>query len=462
MRYTLKTKLTLSYIMVAFISIFLVSLSANLLLEKHFREYVSANQEKNNSDLTSTLAQQYRQLGEWNLFAIEPLGINALENGTIIKVIDNNGTTIWDAQTHNNGMCQSIIIEMNKNMSNRYPFMKGEYSKVPYPILVDMKQVGTVEIGVYGPYYLNNNDLAFITSLNQFLIIIAFLSLLFSIILGSIMAKKISLPISNVILSAEAISKGLFNEKLKQKSNTIEISQLTNTFNDLADSLHKQDKLRKRLTSDVSHELRTPLATLKSHIEAMIDGIWEPSLEKLTSIQEEITRMHHLVGDLEALAKYESENIYLNKSEFDLEALIVNTVDNFKVELEAKKISLSMKLKYQIINADIDKLKQVLINLISNALKFTPKGGQINILAYREGDITKIHIIDNGIGIAKTEHTLVFERFYRIDQSRTRHTGGSGIGLAIVKSIIEAHKGTIELVSDLNMGSEFIISIPNY
>lgn len=460
MRYSLKTKLTLSYILVAFISIFLMSICANLLLEKYFKEYVSVNQEKSKAEIISTLEQQYNQFESWNINSIEPIGISALENGTIIRVFDNEGNVVWDAKTHNNGMCQGIIIEMNTNMNNRYPFMKGEYSEISYPIYHEMKQIGIVKIGAYGPYYFNNNDLAFITTLNKFLIIIALLSLFFSIGLGAFMAKKISLPISNVISSAESISKGLFVKKINQKSNTKEINQLTNSFNDLAASLDKQDKLRKRLTSDVSHELRTPLATLKSHIEAMIDGIWEPSIEKLTSLQEEIMRMHNLVGDLEALTKYESENIYLDKTTFDIEQLILKTVEDLKMVTQAKKLIIKIHTNSQEIFADKDKLKQVIINLITNAVKFTPEGGLITISSHLEENNIVIHVKDNGIGIAAEDQPLVFERFYRTDQSRTRHTGGSGIGLTIVKSIIEAHKGTIEVISQINQGSDFIITIP--
>lgn len=459
-KYSLRTKLSLSYVVVALISVFLISIFSNVFLDKQFREYVKQNQEQKNKEVVSSISKQY-QNDKWNITMIESIGVNALEYGLIIRVIDADGKTVWDARVHNNGMCQRIIEHMSRNMSSHYPNMKGEYIEKPYSVNYNLKKVGTVEIGSYGPFYLNDNDLAFITTLNKMLISVGIFSLLFALVLGTIMARRLSSPISRVITTARMIAKGYFSDRIMEKSSTSEIIQLTNTINDLALTLEKQEKLRKRLTGDVAHELRTPLATLKSHLEAMIDGIWEPEKERLVSCHDEIERISKMVGDLERLARYESENLILNKTEFNISETVSRIINNFENEYMNKGLKIEFKAdKEEWVFADKDKISQVVINLISNALKYTPAGGRVEVNVKGDENTSCITVKDNGSGIPKEDLPYIFERFYRADKSRNRMTGGSGIGLTITKAIIEAHKGKIEVVSNAGEGSEFTVFLP--
>lgn len=461
MKYSLRTKLSLSYVFVALISVFLISILSNVFLNKQFREYVQNNQEQKNKEVISSISKQYQDNGKWNNIMIESIGVSALEYGMIIKISDLSGRTIWDAKVHNNGMCQRIIEHMSENMSSHYPNMKGEYIEKPYSIYdSDLKKVGTVEIGAYGPFYLSDNDLAFITTLNKMLISVGIFSLLFALVLGTIMAKRLSSPISRVIVTAKMISKGYFSDRISEKSNTSEIMELTTTINDLAENLEKQETLRKRLTGDVAHELRTPLATLQSHFEAMIDGIWKPEKDRLIGCHDEIVRISNMVGDLEKLARYESENLILNKTSFNVSETVQHIIKNFETEYINKGIKIELIANEEYIVADKDKISQVVINLVSNALKYTPKGSSVQVSIKGEENITQIAVKDNGPGISEEDLQFIFERFYRADKSRNRMTGGSGIGLTIAKAIVEAHKGKIEVVSKVDFGTEFIVSLP--
>ncbi len=462
MKQSLRTKLSLSYILVALLSVALIMAITNMFLEKHFREYVRQNQEQKYREVVTSISKQYQEEEKWNIDMIGTIGVSALENGMIIKVKEINGKVIWDAAVHNNGMCQRIIEHMAQNMSSRYPYTKGNYTEVPYPVEYNNTRVGVVEIGSYGPYYLSDNDLAFISTLNKLLIAVGVFSFFFSLVLGSIMAKRLSSPISRVIKSAQAISKGYFSERITEKSTTNEICQLTETINNLAENLEKQELLRKKMSADVAHELRTPLATLQSHMEAMIDGIWEPDAGRLKSCHEEITRINNMVGDLERLVKYESENLVLNKSKFDISELIGRIICNFEPQFKNKGVEIAFEDVYEEVWLDKDKISQVVVNLVSNALKYTPEGGFVNITVKGTGGITGISVKDNGPGIPEEDLPFVFERFYRADKSRNRLTGGSGIGLTIVKAIVEAHKGHIEVRSKVNEGTEFIISLPKF
>ncbi|HEX2947902.1 MAG TPA: ATP-binding protein [Clostridia bacterium] len=457
---SLRTRLSLSYVILAIISVILVNILTGIFLDKPFREYALQNQEQRYREIVSTLSGQFRS-GSWDMAGIENIGVAALEQSTIIKVQDNSGRIIWDATKHNNGICRNIIEQMAKNVSSRYPGVKSSYSEIPYPLVsADLHTIGTVMIGNYGPYYLNDRDLAFLNTLNLLLLVVGLFSILFALILGNFMAKRLSSPISSVIGAAQSISKGLFSKRITGNSKTREINQLTQTINDLADTMGKQELLRKRLTSDVAHELRTPLATLQSHMEAMIDGIWEPDTERLRSCQEEIVRIGKMVGDLEKLARYESENITLNREYFDLSELVKRQLQNFENEFLTKNITADFFGSEEVVYADRDKISQVAVNLLSNAVKYTQAGGRVRVRVKGSEDVTEFIVKDNGRGIPEEDLPYIFERFYRADKSRNRMTGGSGIGLTISKAIVEAHGGSIEVHSTIDVGSEFIVTLP--
>lgn len=460
MKYSLRTKLSLSYVFVALISVFIISVLTNFLLEKHFSEYIIENQERKNKEIASLISQQYKSDGNWDTDGIENICINALGQGMIIKVVDSNQKVIWDARLHNNVLCDQKIAHMAENMSSRYPNWKGGYVEDIYPVTSKLSTVGRVEIGYYGPFYFTDSDVAFISTINRLLMGVAVFSLILSLVIGAVMAKRLSTPISRVISTAEMISKGYFSDRTSEQSSTKEISQLTKTINNLAETLETQEVLRKRLTADVAHELRTPLATLQSHMEAMVDGIWKPDIERLKSCHEEIMRINRMVGDLQKLAKYESENLILNKTSFDISEIIQNIIKNFEREFMRKEIDVSFIGEKEFVYADKDKMSQVIVNLLSNALKYTQQGGRVDVTVKASADTTEISIKDNGRGIPDDDLPHIFERFYRADKSRNRLTGGAGIGLTITKAIVEAHKGKIQVQSKVDEGTEFSISLP--
>jgi len=232
------------------------------------------------------------------------------------------------------------------------------------------------------------------------------------------------------------------------------------TINRLAETLGQQEVLRKRLTADVAHELRTPLATLQSHLEAMVDGIWQPNIDRLSSCHEETIRLAKLVGDLEQLARYEGENPVLDKQPFDLANLLQRIATNFAGEFRNQNVTLTVQPSPQLVEADEDKVSQIFVNLVANALKFTPSGGAVAITMTGTEQQVTVSVRDTGIGIAGEDLPYIFERFYRADKSRHRLTGGSGIGLAIVKSLVEAHHGSITVTSEPGRGSEFLVTLP--
>ena len=460
MRFSLRTKLTLSYISVTLISVFLISIITNLLLDKHFKDYVIKNQASKNEEVASLISQQYRAEKGWNIDAIEDICINALEQGMIIKLVNPSEKVIWDARLHDNVRCEQMLSHMAQNMSNRYPNWEGGYIENIYPVTNKLNKVGSVVIGYYGPYFFNDSDLIFINTINRLIMGVGVFSLVLSLLLGSVMSRRLSTPISRAITTAHMISKGYFGDRIVEKSSTKETAQLIETINNLAETLEKLEVLRKQHTADVAHELRTPLATLQSHIEAIIDGVWKPDTERLLSCHEEIMRINRMVGDLEKLAKYESENLILTKTSFDISELTRNIIQNFENDFLNKNIDVKFAGEEEMVVADKDKISQVIINILSNAIKYTPQGGLVEITVKGSCEATEISVKDNGKGIPAADLPYIFERFYRADKSRNRLTGGAGIGLTISKAIIEAHRGKILVKSNVDEGTEFNITFP--
>lgn len=290
---------------------------------------------------------------------------------------------------------------------------------------------------------------------------ISLLMIIVVIAVSVFLSQKISKPIIVVSKMTDFIKMGGYDQKLEYESSIVEIDNLINSINELSRELYKMENMRKNLTSDISHELRTPLTSIQTHLEAMIDGIWEPSKERLNSVNEEVIRLSHLVNQLKNLAKFDSYEDKLNLKNENLTQLIKNIIYNN----ESYALDKNIRIKYELedVNANIDKEKisQVIINLISNAIRYTNLNGEILIKLYKKSDFIKIIVKDNGIGIPEESLDYIFERFYRVDKSRCRNTGGTGIGLTISKSIIDLHKGKIEVKSKINEGSEFIITLPN-
>lgn len=461
MKYSMRTKLTASFAATALLCVILIEIFSNVQLEKHFKEYVLQNQLKENQEMVDLIGSIAYQNGKWDISKIENIGIFALKQGLILQIKDQNGEKIWDSFMTLSEDSQKNMQGITQNLMNQISDTKKEITKKTYPVSDENKALGTVEITFYGSVNYNEIDIHFVKTLNMVFLFVGIFSLIMSMIVGVILSDRITRPIVRVIRKAQLIASGTYEERSVENSSTREISDLTQSINDLAVTLEAQEKLRKRLTGDVAHELRTPMATLHSHMEAMIDGVWEPTIERLISCDEEINRIIRLVSDLEKLAHYESENLVLNKSSFKAKDFLEYLVKAFEAEFAKLGITPMIDCDESIFGADRDKLSQVFINLISNALKFTPSGGMIKISVKEDKHQIVIIVADTGQGISAQDLTHIFERFYRADVSRNRKTGGSGIGLSLVKAIVEAHGGTIIVSSELEKGTQFTMHFPN-
>jgi len=461
MRYSLKTKLSFTIALIVLLTVALISLLANFFIGNQFRDYIEAQQQKTTREIVDSISLQYDKESEsWDIDLIHTIGMYALYEGYIIKVSDADNQTVWDAETHDMSLCNEIINEISYRMKNEDPMMKGEFTSRDFPVFYGGVNIGTVYISYFGPYFLSEDDFRFLDALNRILFGTGVISLLISVIVGFMFAKRLSRPILRTVAVTKKIADGDYTERVEEQNSEKEVSELIESINHLAESLEAQESLRRQLTSDVAHELRTPLTTVQTHIEALIEGVWQPTKERLQSCYDEMTRISSLVSDLEKLAKLESGNLQLNITEFSLRELCDRILSNFETELKTKNQQVLIHGNCPDICADRDRISQVVINLLSNAVKYTPPDGRIEISLSETENSAVIKVKDNGTGIAEDELPFIFERFYRADKSRDRRTGGSGIGLAIVKSIVMAHGGTVSVESHLDEGSCFTVTLP--
>ncbi|PXV95516.1 signal transduction histidine kinase [Lachnotalea glycerini] len=461
MKVTLKTKLTLSYILLAVFLIGSFFCVSNYLLISKFQNYIINTQEKRNENLVNLVRNQYGEDGTLpNMAILENIGNTALSQGVILMVSDENEKELFCMSTLNSSLCDNMIESMKSHMQRVYPNFNGEYVQKSYDIMQNDKKVATVTLGYYGPFYYNEEDVRFLTVLNQFLIIVAVLFFIIAIILGFFMANRIARPIKKVIDKTKQIEIGNYADRITEVSRTEEIIQLIHSVNTLAQTLEKQQMLKKRMARDYAHEFRTPLAALQSNLEAMIDGIWEPTKERLDSCRTEILRLTRMIADIDKLVEIESEGFALSKTTFCMSETVEEILLNFQQSAQEKNIQIETNFNQFNVKADKDKIIQVIINLLTNAIKYTNYGGKISIAVGMKEQNAFLSIEDTGIGISKEHVPNIFEHLYRADQSRNRDTGGSGIGLSVVKAIVTAHGGEISVSSVLGRGSKFTIILP--
>jgi two-component system OmpR family sensor kinase len=234
-------------------------------------------------------------------------------------------------------------------------------------------------------------------------------------------------------------------------------------FNEMTSALEEGERLRQNLVADVAHELRTPLSVLQGNLRALLDDVYPLEKAEIAGLYDETRLLSRLVDDLRELAQAEAGQLSFNLRPTDVGDVLRTTVTNFEPAAEAKAIGLMVKVadKLPPATSDPDRLAQVLRNLLTNALRHTPEGGQVTVSATTAGDAVEIAVADNGEGIAPEDLPHVFDRFYRGDRSRSRAEGSAGLGLAIVRAIVEAHGGQVRAASDgPGQGSTFRFTLP--
>ena len=299
-------------------------------------------------------------------------------------------------------------------------------------------------------------------AINEILLVAATLAFLTAVLVSIFVTRRIVKPVREMQEASRHIADGHYDERV-QISGEDELAELGQSFNQMALALSQTESRRRQLIGDVAHELRTPLSSIKSVMEGLQDGILEAEPATFLSVEREVNRLQHLVRDLEELSKAEAGQIPLEFERVNPNSFIETAVDRLMPQFNDKGVELHTGLPDQISDvwADQARMTQVMLNLLGNALQYTPSGGQVLVSAWDNGDHVTITVQDTGIGIPEESLPHIFERFYRVDKSRSRSGGGSGIGLTISKHLVEVHNGQLTAASSgLNQGSTFTITLP--
>jgi histidine kinase len=287
-------------------------------------------------------------------------------------------------------------------------------------------------------------------------------SVLVALLVSWFLSRRIVAPVRTLTNASQHIADGHYAQRV-QVDGADEIAQLAARFNQMATQLEQVELMRRQLIGDVTHELRTPLTSIKGYMEGLLDGVLPSTPETFNQIHREADRLSRLVDDLQELSRVESKAYSLDFRSVTVPNLVQTTVKRLSPQARDKRIHLRSSLPADLppLQADEDRITQVLVNLVANAIQYTPEGGDVTISAARQANEMHISVKDSGIGIPPEHIANLFTRFYRVDKSRSRNAGGgSGIGLTIAKHIVEAHGGRIWAESKGDgQGSTFTFSL---
>jgi signal transduction histidine kinase len=387
------------------------------------------------------LVRHYTDRGTW--IGIQPFIEQSADlYGRRVILTDNNGKVVGDSQ-------QELLRQQYVSDTPGTPVILRRTGE----------KLGTVYINTI------ENDptsaVALTKFINRFLVLGAILAIILATIVTIILSRRIANPIKELTIAAKLLGQGDFSHRVKH-SGKGETGELAQTFNSMADSLERAEMLRKNMVADVAHELRTPITHIRGQLEAIGDGLIKPDAHTFSSIYEESIILTRLIDDLQELTLAEAGKLKMARQAEDVPQLIDRIISNVRPIAEANGLLLSTALPDNLPFSDIDaqRIGQVLRILLDNAVAYTTEGGEIAVTARQINNFIEISVSDSGEGIPESDLPYIFERFYRADKSRTRTTGGQGLGLTIARRLVEAHGGKIEVQSELGKSSHFTFTIP--
>lgn len=464
MKIKLKYKLLIMYTSLIMILIFSLISVSSYIFKINFDKYVLNNRLETSEQIVSDVLQLFQDNETPSYDDLYKIGVDALDDGLILMVntdVDNQLLCISDIIPNESN---KMLSKMESTLESVYPYVEGEYKEEKYIIEDETGVYGYVTLGYYGPIYYTEFDVIFLKAVKSAISIIGFIFFVITSIIVYFFAKSISEPIQKVSKKAYEIGKGNYGETIKMESNIEDIEDLVKSINSLGDKLEMEQQIKKQLSINYTHELRTPLTCALTTLEGMEEGVFPLTTEKVRNLRNEIKQIYTMVENVDELLETSNKEVKLVKTNFDFNKLINQCIGSFASSYEGKEIKIKYnveELKDCFIYADEEKVKSVVSNLLSNALKYTDERGKVEITLKKSKEGYIFTVEDDGIGIEVKEQLLIFEHLYRIDKSRVKKVEGFGIGLSICKNIVEAHGGEIKVKSELDNGSKFIVYLPN-
>lgn len=454
MEMKLRGKLMVIMVVVALVATTLVALTASLATKKLFDTYVDQQREARTGQWGTVFQAYYAQNGSWA--GVQSLlaparggrgrggGPGRRLSGERVELADAGGRVVGDSE----GLSVGTVMEQAA-LAEAVP-IKYAGQTVGYMLLTT---------GVH--YELITLEQEFYRSVVWAVIWGGLAAAILAAGLGIAFSRRITSSLLQLSAAAGRLAGQDLTHRVKISSND-EIGQLSEAFNAMADSLERNERIRQNLVADVAHELRTPLAILRGNLESMQEEVVEPTPVVIASLHDEVLRMSRLVSDLQELSLAEAGKLPLRRQMVNFTELVAKVTTMLSGEAASKGVKLEVQVSSVLPPAyiDPDRIAQVTLNLLANALRHTPEGGTIRLSAEEEGENLHVQVTDTGSGIRPEDLSRIFDRFYKSDKTRNRAEGGAGLGLAIAKGFVEAHGGRIWVESLFGEGSSFYFTVP--
>ena len=478
---TYTTRVTLAFALIAAMTALVAIGVLSFVWQQHFRTYTQENMKSLAESTATRIEEVYstsHTLRDPQVEAVAKYAEN-LNSGVGIAIIDNtSGKTIYDSSevsiednsvsagasgTSGSSKSSSSTDSSDATKRTLAPRASSTQQFASATIEYNGTAVGSVRIWVYGSdVLLTQADQEFSNNSYQAMVFATVLAIVLASCIGFLFARALVRPINRMASTARAIKEGDLTARTGIQGED-EIARLGMTFDQMADSIERDRKLERRLTTDVAHELRTPLMAIQATVEAMVDGVFEPTEERLETVNSEVQRLSRLVDAILKLSRLENRSTPMKHEPLDVGDLIGSIISTH----EAFVSESGLKLVYEVergvrVRGDADMIRQATANLISNAVRYTPEGGTITVSVSRNEGMCAIAVRDTGIGLSPDEAKMVFSRFWRADAGRTRERGGLGIGLSVVKEIVDRHNGRVLVEGEKGKGACFTILLPLY
>ncbi len=506
------SRMALSFALTSLMTVLILVCVIMVVWGSAFSEYTRANVIDLAKLTSEKLADSYEQDGEWTVDTLYAIAQSSSISDDIgLQVLDAEGTILYDdtwpvasvaadvkkseaepvpdtgsaeegsvvatdqgsagqaAETSAEGSATAAEKDEPKIKFDRHGLIStaptDEEGAITEPITTsDGKVVGKVRLWVLGSdVLLTKTDTAFREKTIDAMFLAAAIAVAISVMIGLFVSRMLTNPIRRITGTAKQIRDGDLSARTNMRGDD-EIDQLGETFDEMATSLEKDLKHERRLTSDVAHELRTPLMAMLATVEAMQDGVYPTDNEHLETVASETRRLARLVQQMLDLSRMENHTAPMNIEAVDMVELVRGIVNAQEPLFHERDLRLRFadetQGKMPFIKVDPDMITQCVINLMSNAMRYTPEGGWVIVTVGLDRKHLTISVSDTGIGIAKEDLSRIFGRFWRADASRAREAGGLGVGLAVTKQIVERHHGFISVESELEKGTTFTIHLP--
>ena len=474
------SRMALSFALTSLMTVLILVCVVTVVWGSAFSEYTRANVEEIAEISARKLADGYEESGSWTADALTSVADSSLLSGDIgMQVTDASGKIIYDdswpaasvaasLMTEHDGAGSEDLLSGSASRASRSPVSTAptdSESAVTAPIeTTSGRVVGKVRLWVLGSdALLTKADTAFRERTFNAMSLAAFIAIAIAVIIGFLVSRMFTNPVRRITDTARQIREGDLSARTNMRGDD-EIDQLGETFDEMATSLERDLKRERRLTSDVAHELRTPLMAMQATVEAMQDGVYPTDAEHLETVASETRRLARLVQQTLDLSRLENHTAPLNLEPVDIVQLVRSIVNNQQQLFHNKDLHLRFadetQGKSSTIEVDPDMITQCVINLMSNAMRYTPEDGWVVVSVHGDRKHVMITVSDTGIGIAKEDLSRIFGRFWRADASRAREAGGLGVGLAVTKQIVDRHHGFISVESELEKGTTFTIHLP--